>query len=155
MTSMLEVFLKAYHPCLLSRTLVADTFYRLVTTAKRTYHYLFSTVCRTTATRRARSIARLISGLSSALQDCAELAPIGESVRSHALLCRIQDGPTIAWKDYDDWLKESLCISLPAAVSVADVKAVTAALTLETWGEESRSLHVRPYQYYCISPMAD
>ncbi|KAI0092138.1 hypothetical protein BDY19DRAFT_928481 [Irpex rosettiformis] len=141
MTSMLEVFLNIFHPSLLSQSLVADTFYRLVTAAQRTYHYLLSTACRTTASKRARSTARLVSGLSRALQDCAELAPIGETLRSHVLLSRIKDGPTEAWKSYDNWLKESLSVSLPASISTTNLKAIVAALTLETWGDGSQSLH--------------
>ena len=43
----------------------------------------------------------------------------------------------------DDVMKDSLAISLPATISVTNLKAVAVALTLDNWGDDTLALRVR------------
>lgn len=83
-----------------------------------------------------------MSGLTRAVQDSPELAAVAETTRLHVLLGRIQDGPDETQERCDDSLKQSLAISLPIVPSLADVKAVAAAIGFNSWGEGSQSLRV-------------
>jgi hypothetical protein len=121
------------------------TFYQMAIAGQRAYRFVVSPSCRTTAFKRMRSITRLVGGLTRALQGSAELAPIAETIRLHALLDRIQDEQSEPWGCYDDSLKESLSVTLPASISVADVKLV-AGILVRNLGEHQQ--HVR-VAFFC------
>ncbi|CCL98247.1 uncharacterized protein FIBRA_00241 [Fibroporia radiculosa] len=147
LTLMLELCLRTFHPPLLAQWYLEDLIRSIFMVAERSLDHLLSPSCATSATIRARALARLGVAILSALP----LLPIRglpiESIRSRLFTVRLQAGPSEAWEAFDAAFKDVVEVPFAISTSQPDVTQIGLLLRAEKWGDAGETLRALSQQY--------
>ena len=147
LSTILEVLSNVLSPVLISQWFLTDIVRRTTESARCIFDYCLSPSCSTLATKRVRSLSRIISStnllisLSNAFQG-----PL-RNLLYRTLIYRVHEGPKMQYDVLDKTLERAFTDISGCSPSGQIIHTVLETVRKECWGEPGVHLCVGPFHY--------